>query len=61
MNEVLEKELNEWWNEYKKEETELLNKYPLEDNKLSNNHPIYELSKKYWKRKKEIYKKYGIQ
>lgn len=59
MNENLEKELSNWWKEYKQAEIELQKKYPLNDNVLSNKHPINQLQEQFWKKKIDIYKKYN--
>ena len=59
MTENLEKELSNWWKEYKQAEIELQEKYPLNDNVLSNKHPINQLQEQFWKKKIDIYKKYN--
>lgn len=59
MNENLEKELSNWWKEYKQAEIELQEKYPLNGNVLSNKHPINQLQEQFWKKKIDIYKKYN--
>ena len=59
MNKNLEKELNNWWKEYKQAEAELQEKYSINDNVLSNRSPINQLQKQFWEKKIAIYKKYN--
>lgn len=61
MNENLENELKQWEEDYEKAVEKIQKEHPLVENELSNNNPINELDRKYWKKKEEIYKKYGTQ
>ena len=58
MKEELERELEEWWKEYKKEEKEILKNDYFLGKGFNNQHPINKLNKKYWDKKIEILKKY---
>ena len=61
MNEELEKELDNWFEEYKKEEKEILESHRNKNEFLNNRSLINQLQKKYWEKKKEILKKYDTQ
>ena len=61
MNEELEKELDNWFEEYKKEEKEILENHRNKNEFLNNRSSINQLQKKYWEKKKEILKKYDTQ
>ena len=61
MNEELEKELDNWFEEYKKEEKEILENHRNKNEFLNNRSLINQLQKKYWEKKKEILKKYDTQ
>ena len=57
MNKELERELEEWWKEYKKEEKETLKNDDFLGKGFNNQHPINKLREKYWDKKIEILKK----
>ncbi len=60
MNEQLEKELNDWWDEYLEKKEEIEKSYKSPDNALSNRNKIETLNKEYMEKKKIILKKHGI-